>query len=39
MKAEAKEGHIDFLDTPLGLITHLGLQLYSQKQIGKREEG
>jgi bacterioferritin (cytochrome b1) len=39
MKAEAKEAHIDFLETPLGLVTHLGPQLYSQKQIGKREEG
>jgi bacterioferritin len=36
MKDEEK--HIDFLETQLGLITHLGLQLYAQKHVGKLED-
>jgi bacterioferritin len=36
MKDEEK--HIDFLETQLGLITDLGLQLYAQKHVGKLEE-
>jgi bacterioferritin len=37
MKDEEK--HIDFLETQLGLINDLGLQLYAQKHVGKLEEG
>jgi len=36
MKDEEK--HIDFLETQLGLIGHLGLQLYAQKHVGKLED-
>jgi bacterioferritin len=36
MKDEEK--HIDFLETQLGLITDLGLQLYAQKHVGKLED-
>jgi bacterioferritin len=36
MKDEEK--HIDFLETQLGLIAHLGLQLYAQKHVGKLED-
>lgn len=30
-----EEGHIDFLETQLDLVTKLGLELYSQHYIGK----
>ena len=33
MKAE--EGHIDFLETQLDLIKRIGLELYTQKHVGK----
>ena len=36
MKDEEK--HIDFLETQLSLIAHLGLQLYAQKHVGKLED-
>lgn len=29
-----EEGHIDFLETQLDLITRLGIQLYTQKHMG-----
>jgi bacterioferritin len=32
--AADEEGHIDFLETQLGLISQVGIQLYSQKHIG-----
>src|SRR3954468_15774090 len=34
-----EEGHIDFLETQLDLIDKLGVQLYSQKHMGKPEKG
>src|SRR3954468_8323676 len=34
-----EEGHIDFLETQLDLVDKLGLQLYSQKHMGKPEKG
>lgn len=37
--AADEEGHIDFLETQLGLIEQIGIQLYSQKHIGKLEDG
>jgi bacterioferritin len=33
-----EEGHIDFLETQLGLISKLGLELYSQHHIGKLDD-
>jgi bacterioferritin len=30
-----EEGHIDFLETQLDLVKQVGLELYSQKHIGK----
>jgi bacterioferritin len=33
-----EEGHIDFLETQLDLVAKLGVQLYSQKHIGKLED-
>jgi bacterioferritin len=33
-----EEGHIDFLETQLGLVEKLGLELYSQRYIGKLED-
>jgi bacterioferritin len=30
-----EEGHIDFLETQLDLVKQIGLELYSQKHIGK----
>jgi bacterioferritin len=35
---EDEEAHIDFLETQLGLINALGVQLYAQKHIGKLDE-
>ena len=32
-----EEDHIDFLERQLDLIAQVGLQLYSQKHIGKLE--
>jgi bacterioferritin len=32
-----EEKHIDFLEAQLTLIEHLGVQLYSQKHVGKLE--
>ena len=34
-----EEGHIDFLETQLDLITRVGLELYTQKHIGGLENG
>jgi bacterioferritin len=34
-----EEGHIDFLETQLDLISKLGLQLYSQHHVGEPDEG
>jgi bacterioferritin len=34
-----EEGHIDYLETQLELLKHIGLELYSQHQIGEAEEG
>ena len=34
-----EEGHIDFLETQLDLVDKLGIQLYSQKHMGKPEKG
>ena len=31
----AEEGHIDFLETQIGLVGKLGVELYSQHHIGK----
>lgn len=33
-----EEEHIDFLETQIGLINDLGLQLYAQKHVGKLED-
>lgn len=33
-----EEGHIDFLETQLGLVERLGLELYSQRHIGKLDD-
>ncbi len=33
-----EEGHIDFLETQLDLVKTVGLELYSQKHIGKLDE-
>lgn len=33
-----EEGHIDFLETQLDLVKDLGVQLYSQKHVGKIED-
>ena len=33
-----EEHHIDFLETQLGLIEQLGVQLYAQKHVGKLPE-
>ncbi|HMO28788.1 bacterioferritin [Enterovirga sp.] len=35
--AADEEGHIDFLETQLGVIEQLGVQLYAQKHIGGLE--
>jgi bacterioferritin len=35
---ESEEEHIDFLETQLDLITRIGLENYSQTQIGEEEE-
>lgn len=32
-----EEGHIDFLETQLDLIGRIGLELYTQKHVGKLE--
>src|SRR5689334_20793900 len=37
--AADEEGHIDFLETQLNLVEQLGLALYSQKHVGKIDEG
>jgi bacterioferritin len=37
--ATDEEGHIDFLETQLELISQLGVQLYAQKHIGGLEMG
>jgi bacterioferritin len=34
-----EEGHIDFLETQLELISRLGLGLYAQHHIGVRDDG
>jgi bacterioferritin len=34
-----EEHHIDFLETQLELIKRIGVELYSQKHIGKLDEG
>lgn len=33
-----EEGHIDFLETQLDLVDRLGLELYSQRHIGKLDD-
>ena len=33
-----EEGHIDFLETQLDLVSKLGLQLYAQHHIGELED-
>ncbi|MDC7785825.1 bacterioferritin [Rhodoplanes sp. TEM] len=33
-----EEGHIDFLETQLDLVSKLGLELYAQHHIGKLED-
>ena len=33
-----EEHHIDFLETELGLINKVGVELYSQHRIGKLED-
>jgi bacterioferritin len=35
---EDEEGHIDFLERQLDLIAQIGIQLYSQKHMGKLED-
>ena len=37
--ASDEEGHIDFIETQLSLIEHLGLQLYAQRHIGHIDDG
>ena len=32
-----EEGHIDFLETQLDLISRIGIELYTQKHIGGLE--
>jgi bacterioferritin len=34
-----EEGHIDFLETQLELVSRLGLELYAQHHIGELENG
>ena len=34
-----EEGHIDFLETQLELISRIGIELYTQKHVGKLDEG
>lgn len=34
-----EEGHIDFLETQLDLVSKLGVELYSQHHIGELHEG
>ena len=34
-----EEGHIDFLETQLDLVSRLGLELYSQHHIGTLDDG
>lgn len=34
-----EEGHIDFLETQLDLVNRVGIQLYTQNQIGELGEG
>jgi bacterioferritin len=36
---ESEEEHIDFLETQLDLIQRVGIQNYSQSQMGKSSEG
>jgi bacterioferritin len=33
-----EEAHIDFLETQLGLVRDLGVQLYAQHHIGEIDE-
>jgi bacterioferritin len=33
-----EEGHIDFLETQLGLVSQLGVELYSQHHIGELDD-
>ena len=33
-----EEGHIDFLETQLDLVTRVGLELYTQKHMGEMHE-
>jgi bacterioferritin len=33
-----EESHIDFLETQIGLVGKLGVELYSQHHIGKLED-
>ncbi|HEY7457471.1 MAG TPA: bacterioferritin [Xanthobacteraceae bacterium] len=33
-----EEGHIDFLETQIDLVKKLGLELYSQRHVGKLDE-
>jgi bacterioferritin len=33
-----EEEHIDFLETQIGLVGQLGVQLYSQRHIGKLDD-
>lgn len=37
--AEDEEGHIDFLESQLELISQIGVELYAQKHIGKLDGG
>jgi bacterioferritin len=34
----AEEGHIDFLETQIDLVSKLGVELYSQHHIGKLDD-
>jgi len=34
-----EEGHIDFLETQLDLVSKIGVELYSQHHIGELEDG
>lgn len=36
--AKDEEGHIDFLETQIGLVDQIGLPLYAQKHMGGLEE-